>query len=924
MTYIDRLNWQSLPSGDAAAFLRIMFGAGVSKALGDIPVVATVAKLPFYSRTELMRLTVGPTEVASVQESIFVLHTDESRLMLLDGGSPQVHDINDYEQLSLDPSQRIDYLRFFNFAVRGTAGAFVLLESLQTDANPTTEEIKEFVSEPKEIGSSDDGSTRIATKVAYDGVAYAATFEVTANGLVQMIDDEPIREMRKGLVPAPPPLRRHHEYLRYLVPAHVPSAEDTPSLNRKLADLVDAAVSAPFAKPDVVQKANETPKASAEQLLVEMLLERALANQKHNRLLGYFNAAKSTVPPLEAFAELMITAYPMVIIESHLPFVEEALCDIITKHRGERSEPIFNISKNEDALGEITVSGYRTGNIIVVPMQSGLKLSNGQKTAYRLANADVSTIFFTDDAASLPTYLHDFTDVSLELPPIDEDMFAVLFEQTMDYDLPVDWQVAPTNWVKYVLPTDFEHPRRMALPATASFEYIRDQVNERLSRVDVKGALSLKDLHGLAEARQFAEDLIADIQAAIAGKLQWTQVDRGALLVGPPGTGKTTLARAIANDCGVRFIQASAAGWMAQGESLGPHIRQIRQTFAEARRYAPAIVFIDEIDSIGSRERFSGQNAQYNTEIVNAVLEQVQALDVSAPVFVIGATNFEERVDPALKRSGRLDRVIRIPLPNKESLTKIYAFYLGAAGEAKFAQSASDMETIAGLSLGLSGADIERMVRGAMRRARKQGRALAVEDLLAEITGKPTSESGTPRLRPEEIERIAWHEAGHALAICLGSSKGEDIGYVSIIPRPDGTLGFVARIPNERVSYTKADYLERLRILLAGRAAEEIHYGAEHVSSGATSDLKTATDIATMMVTRFGMGGSGKMRWVDSAEPGNANEVETLLTTAYSELFAQFRHQEQALKVIAEHLMVAQELQGSELLAMISRETRVF
>lgn len=913
MTFLDRLRWHDLPSGDAAAFLRIMFGAGVSKALGDIPVVATVAKLPFYRRTELMRLTVGPTEVASVQESIFVLHTDESRLMLLDGGSPQVHDINDYEQLSLDPSQRIDYLRFFNFAVRGAGGAFVLLESLRTEAKPTPEEIKEFVSEPQEIGSSDDGGTRIATKVAYEGVAYAATFEVSANGLVQMIDDEPIREMRAGLVPAPPPLRRHHEYLRYLFPARSSEPKDAPSFNRKLAELVDAVPSAPIVKPDEAQKAEATPKASAEQLLVEMLLERALANQKHNRLLGYFNAAKSTVPPLEAFADLMITAYPMVIIESHLPFVEEALCDIISKHRGERSEPIFNISKNEDASGEIIVSGYRTGNIIVVPMQSGLKLSNGQKTAYRLANADVSTIIFTDDAASLPSYLHDFADVSLEFPSIDEDMFAMLFEQTMQYALPSDWRLAPTNWVKYVLPTDFEHPRRMALPAKASFEYIRDQVNERLSRVDVKGALSLNDLHGLAEARQFAEDLIADIQAAIAGKLPWTQVDRGALLVGPPGTGKTTLARAIANDCGVRFIQASAAGWMAQGESLGPHIRQIRQTFAEARRYAPAIVFIDEIDSIGSRERFSGQNAQYNTEVVNTVLEQVQALDVSAPVFVIGATNFEERVDPALKRSGRLDRVIRIPLPNKESLTKIYAFYLAKAGEAKFADSANDMETIAGLSLGLSGADIERMVRGAMRRARKRGRALSLEDLLAEITGKPISESGAPRLRPEEIERIAWHEAGHALAICLGSSKGEDIGYISIIPRPDGTLGFVARIPDERVSYTKADYLEKLRILLAGRASEEIQYGAGHVSSGAASDLSVATQLAVVMVTRYAMGTRLRLSAADSPDTSANEDIEQLLANAYSDALSALSQRKETLERIAHLLIRQQEITGKEL-----------
>ena len=154
----------------------------------------------------------------------------------------------------------------------------------------------------------------------------------------------------------------------------------------------------------------------------------------------------------------------------------------------------------------------------------------------------------------------------------------------------------------------------------------------------------------------------------MAGKLPWSQVDRGALLVGAPGTGKTTLARAIARACGVKFIQASASGWMAEGVSLGPHISAIRKTFSEARDYSPSILFIDEIDSIGSREQFArDNNSVYQTEIVNAVLEQIQELDPIEPqCSCIGATNHENRVDPALRRAGRLDRVIRIPRPNSE------------------------------------------------------------------------------------------------------------------------------------------------------------------------------------------------------------------------------------------------------------------
>ena len=231
------------------------------------------------------------------------------------------------------------------------------------------------------------------------------------------------------------------------------------------------------------------------------------------------------------------------------------------------------------------------------------------------------------------------------------------------------------------------------------------------------------------------------------------------------GTGhrQETLAKAIAKDCGVRFISASAASWQAAGKSLGPHISAIRRTFSEARNYAPSILFIDEIDSIGNREDFvGGNNAVYQTEVVNAVLEEIAGLDPAAPVIVIGATNHEERVDPALRRSGRLDRVIRIPRPNSAALDHIYRYYIGALGTGTPLDPALDTGALARLSVGLTGADVERIVRGAARRARKANRALSQIDVLAEITDKPRGPDALRILTPTELARTAVHEAGHA------------------------------------------------------------------------------------------------------------------------------------------------------------------
>jgi SpoVK/Ycf46/Vps4 family AAA+-type ATPase len=221
----------------------------------------------------------------------------------------------------------------------------------------------------------------------------------------------------------------------------------------------------------------------------------------------------------------------------------------------------------------------------------------------------------------------------------------------------------------------------------------------------------LHELHGMGEARQFCEDLIADIHAAQAGTIPWSAVDKGVLLVGAPGTGKTTLARAVARACGVKFIVASAAGWQAAGH-LDAHLRAMRSDFSEARRFAPAILFIDEIEAVSSREARGG-NQRWYTGIITALNEELAGLASREGVVVIAAANYPDRIDPALLRAGRLDTKIFFPHPTADELRGIIRFHLGND------LIDTDLGSLAVAAVGSTGADVEKLVRVARRRARK-------------------------------------------------------------------------------------------------------------------------------------------------------------------------------------------------------------
>jgi cell division protease FtsH len=209
-----------------------------------------------------------------------------------------------------------------------------------------------------------------------------------------------------------------------------------------------------------------------------------------------------------------------------------------------------------------------------------------------------------------------------------------------------------------------------------------------------------------------------------------------------------------------------------------------------------------------------------------------------------------------------------------------------------------------------------------MRRARREDRQVRQQDLIAEITRKPRSPDSVRRLTPKELHRVAVHEAGHALAACLASSKGAEISFVSVVPRSDGTLGFVASLPSERAFYTRAEYLEKLEIFLAGRAAEEIVFGTDGVSSGAGgssrgSDLAVATRAAVELVTRYGLGPEGGLLWAENPDESQLEEADRLLREAYERVRQKLEERGDGLQAITKALVDRQEMTGEEVRRLV-------
>ena len=716
---------------------------------------------------------------------------------------------------------------------------------------------------------------------------------------------------------------RDEELINDDIPYTIPEDPETLK-DEELHDLLDQQSTTGSAGDSERVSPSKTAPGGKNDMHVMEVVNRVLLTEALARMEGHILFSSELRSDIEdhtlfdRFSKMLAYTKPVVIIETVFPFFEDVIATMITSQSGYPLNLVKpNIHSNVD--GKLNqVRSLNDKQLLTLPIHSYRLGGNDELLSHEIALSDSAILIGCHSINDVPEPLRRITDMILHIPSINEFSFGTIFNELYGHFPPENQMKDIYRWVNQVLPTDFQQPLRLELPLNRIIPYIRQRVEKRMSSVESEEGPGLDDLYGLGEAKHVARDLLADVEAATRGELSWDRVDKGMLMVGPPGTGKTTLARAIAKESGLKFINASASEWQMV-DHLGHHLTNIRRDFALARRYAPSILFIDELDSIGNRQQFSGKNAAYSTQVVNTLLSEIQGFEEEGKVIVIGASNYLENIDPALRRAGRLDQIVQVSYPNIKALTNIYSFYLSPLLE-----DDSDLEEdtffkeLAQLSFGCTGADVEEYVRGALRRARKERRKIQKSDLIDEITGKSRSGTGTLRMNRDEMYRVAVHEGGHALMKILSSTQGLDISMVSIVPRSDGSLGFVASIPDERAMRTRKEYHELLEVFLGGRAAEEVIFGKEQISSGAggskQSDLAKATTLAQRMITRYGLGEDTSLLWSEEPAPEDLDKVRQMLENTYATVLDKLRNEKEKLKQIAELLVEEQEIEGRELL----------
>jgi cell division protease FtsH len=399
--------------------------------------------------------------------------------------------------------------------------------------------------------------------------------------------------------------------------------------------------------------------------------------------------------------------------------------------------------------------------------------------------------------------------------------------------------------------------RRMAQArGPLTFGKNQAKIYDQSSRVQV----TFEDVAGVDEAKLELEEIVDFLRQPAKYQKLGGRIPKGVLLVGPPGTGKTLLAKAVAGQAGVSFFSISGSEFVEMFVGVGA--ARVRDLFEQAKEKAPCIVFIDELDAIG-KSRTSGRGIGFSNEereqTLNQLLAEMDGFDSSEGVIIMAATNTPEVLDAALLRAGRFDRQVLVDRPDlkdRVEILKVHARKIRMAADV-------NLETIAARTPGMVGADLANMVNeAALLAVRRGAESVELRDL-EQAADRVTLglEKKSRIMTPEEKERVAVHEAGHAL-VALSVKHADPLHRVSIIPRSIGALGYTLQLPTqERYLMTKLELEDQIAVLMGGRAAEEIQYGGV-VSTGAADDLERASALVRQMVTRFGMSDSlGKMTY---------------------------------------------------------------
>lgn len=442
--------------------------------------------------------------------------------------------------------------------------------------------------------------------------------------------------------------------------------------------------------------------------------------------------------------------------------------------------------------------------------------------------------------------------------------------------------------------------------------------------VQKENGITFKDVAGQDEAKESLQEVVEFLHNPGKYVEIGAKLPKGALLVGPPGTGKTLLAKAVAGEAHVPFFSLSGSEFVEMFVGVGAS--RVRDLFEEAKKNAPCIVFIDEIDAIGkSRDSHYGGGNDEREQTLNQLLAEMDGFDTSKGLLILASTNRPEVLDPALLRPGRFDRRVIVDRPDLKGRIDILKVH---AKNVRLDETV-DFEAIALATSGAVGSDLANMINEAAILAVKNGRrAVCQKDLLESVEVVLVGKEKKDRiLSPQERSIVSYHEVGHALVSAL-QKDAEPVQKITIVPRTMGALGYVMQVPEEEKYLNTQKELEAMLVgYLGGRAAEEIVF--DTVTTGAANDIEKATKVAKAMITQYGMSkkfglmglatqenqylsGRAVMNCGDDTATEVDHEVMTLLHDSYEEAKRLIGSHREALDKIAAYLIRRETITGKE------------
>lgn len=441
-----------------------------------------------------------------------------------------------------------------------------------------------------------------------------------------------------------------------------------------------------------------------------------------------------------------------------------------------------------------------------------------------------------------------------------------------------------------------------------------------------------EDVAGVDEAKQELMEVVDFLKEPSKFTELGGKIPKGILLVGPPGTGKTMLSKAVAGESGVPFFSMSGSEFVEMFVGLGA--ARVRDLFEQAKKKAPCIIFIDELDALGKARGFGTVGGHDEREqTLNQLLVEMDGFDPKVGVILLAATNRPEILDPALLRPGRFDRNILVDRPDKEGREQILKVHLKNIK----VKDDIDVGVLAGMTSGMVGADLANLVNEAallaVRRNKKKVGMPEFEEAVERVVAG--LEKKNRLINPRERKIVAYHEMGHAI-IALTLPGTDPVQKISIIPRGIAALGYTLQVPTEdRFLMQKTELLNKIATLLGGRAAEEIVF--EDISTGAHNDLARATDIARSMVKEYGMSSKvgqvyfarekrglylnipmeGAVEYSEATAELIDGEVREIINMQYSRTLEILREKRQVLDQGAGLLLEKEKIEGSEIKALM-------